>query len=97
MQNPYQSPTTIDTPAVLLSWPARFPIYFGWVQVVVAALAMLATLPGRTIGLGLITEPLLQDLHLEREAYSEMNFWATLLGATFCFAVGRCWIALARE
>lgn len=88
MQNPYQSPTTISNPAALLTWPGRFPIYFGWVQVVVAALAMLATLPGRTVGLGLITEPLLRDLRIEREAYSEMNFWATLLGASFCFAIG---------
>ena len=88
MLNPYQSPTTIDTADAGLTWPARFPIYFGWIQVVVAALAMLATLPGRTIGLGLITEQLLRDLHLEREAYSEMNFWATLIGASFCFAVG---------
>jgi MFS family permease len=88
MQNPYLSPLTTSNPAALLTWPARFPIYYGWVQVVVAALAMLATLPGRTIGLGLITEQLLVDLRIDRETYSEMNFWATLLGASFCFAVG---------
>ena len=31
----------------------------GWINVVVAAIVMLATLPGRTQGLGLITEPML--------------------------------------
>jgi hypothetical protein len=41
------------------SWPvprtgARF--YYGWVVLAVAALAMVGTLPGRTQGLGLITE-----------------------------------------
>jgi len=88
MPNPDQSPAATSNPVQLLTWPARFPIYFGWVQVIVAALAMLATLPGRTIGLGLITEQLLVDLRIDRETYSEMNFAATLLGATFCFAVG---------
>jgi MFS family permease len=57
-------------------------------QIVLGALLMLATLPGRTQGLGLITEPLLADLHLDRVAYANMNLWATLLGALFCFPVG---------
>jgi MFS family permease len=59
-----------------------------WVHVVVAALAMVATLPGRTHGLGLITEPLLQDLALNRVEYATMNLWATLLGALFCLPCG---------
>ena len=33
--------------------------YYGWVVLFVAAAAMVGTLPGRTQGLGLITEPLL--------------------------------------
>ena len=45
---------------------------------------MVATLPGRTQGLGLITEPLLADLHLDRLTYASINFWATLIGAAFC-------------
>ena len=49
---------------------------------------MLATLPGRTQGLGLITEPLLKDLSLDRIAYANINLWATLLGAAFCFPAG---------
>ena len=40
----------------------RHPGY-AWVIVVVAALAMVATLPGRTHGLGMITERLLADPH----------------------------------
>jgi MFS family permease len=41
---------------------------YGWVIVVIAALAMVATLPGRTHGLGMITERLLADerFHLAR-------------------------------
>ncbi len=53
-----------------------------------AAAAMVATLPGRTHGLGLITEPLLADLELGRVTYAALNFWATLLGALFCLPIG---------
>jgi len=61
---------------------------YGWVNVVLAAVLMLATLPGRTQGLGLITEPLLKDLHTGHIAYATINLWATLLGAAFCFPAG---------
>jgi hypothetical protein len=54
----------------------------------VAAAAMVCTLPGRTHGLGLITEPLLADLHLDRVPYAALNFWATLIGAAFCIPCG---------
>jgi MFS family permease len=68
---------------------ARLPFYYGWVMVGVAALAMVGTLPGRTQGIGLITEPLLRDLRLDRGVFAQMNLWATLLGALFCLGIGR--------
>jgi len=49
---------------------------------------MLATLPGRTQGLGLITEPLLRDLQLDRITYANINLWATLIGAIVCIPFG---------
>jgi MFS family permease len=64
-------------------------VYYGWVVLGVAALAMVGTLPGRTQGLGLITEPLLRDLGLGRVAYAQINLIATLIGALGCFGVGR--------
>ena len=60
-----------------------------WITVVVAALMMVATLPGRTQGLGLITEPLLAELRLDRVTYATINLWATLLGAAICVPIGR--------
>jgi MFS family permease len=54
----------------------------------VAAAAMVATLPGRTHGLGLVTEPLLAELNLGRVPFAALNFWATLVGAAFCLPVG---------
>ena len=52
-------------------------IYYGWWVVLVAAAAMVGTLPGRTQGLGLVTEQLLADLGLSRVSYAAVNFWAT--------------------
>ena len=60
-----------------------------WINVIVAAIMMVATLPGRTQGLGLITEPMLGELQIDRVAYANINLWATLLGAAICLPVGR--------
>ena len=69
--------------------PVALPFYYGWVHVFIAALAMVGTLPGRTQGLGLITEPLLRDLQIDRVAFARINLWATLIGALFSIGVGR--------
>lgn len=69
--------------------PFALPFYYGWVNVFVAALAMVGTLPGRTQGLGLVTEPLLHDLQIDRVLFARINLWATLIGALFCLGVGR--------
>ncbi len=68
----------------------RFPgVYYGWANLFIAAVAMVATLPGRTQGLGLVTEPLLADLRIDRVSYTTINLWATLIGALFCLPCGR--------
>jgi sugar phosphate permease len=74
---------TIDIPV------RRSRFYYGWIVMIVAALAMVGTLPGRTQGLGLITEPLLADFNLDRFTYATINLWATLIGALFSIGVGR--------
>jgi MFS family permease len=74
----------------------------AWTQVFLASVLMVATLPGRTQGLGLITEPLLADLRLDRVTYANMNLGATLLGAVVCLPTGWAidrlglrWVSLA--
>jgi MFS family permease len=79
-------PTSFARP---LSLPGRLPFYYGWVNVVVAAVAMSATLPGRTYGLGLIKEPLRADLGISDLRFNELNFWAIVLGALVVLPVGR--------
>src|SRR6185503_7725441 len=68
--------------------PARSP-YYGWFVLLVAAAAMVGTLPGRTQGLGLITEPLRADLKISRVGYAQLNLWATLIGSAGAIGVGR--------
>ena len=71
---------TIQANAVLAPATSSGRIYYGWVNVVMGALAMTATLPGRTHGLGLITKPLLDDLNMPEQVFSYLNFWAIMLG-----------------
>lgn len=68
--------------------PARVPFYYGWIVLIFAAAAMVATLPGRSVGIGLITEPLIADLGISRLDFAGMNFWATIFGALFNLICG---------
>lgn len=77
------------SPSRAIPSSTRLALTAGWPVLVIAALAMVGTLPGRTQGLGLVTEPLLADLKLDRVAYASINLWATLIGALFCLPCGR--------
>lgn len=61
---------------------------YNWIHVIVAALMMVATFPGRTQGLGMVTESLLSDFQMDRTLYASYNLWATLLGSLFCLPAG---------
>ena len=60
----------------------------AWQNVGVAALLMVATFPGRTYSIGLLTEPLKLDFHLDDVTFGHINLWATLLGELFCLPCG---------
>ncbi len=62
--------------------------YDGWVMLGLAAAAMVGTLPGRTQGLGLVTEPLIAELQIGRVDYAQLNLWATLIGSVFALGIG---------
>ena len=64
-------------------------LFYGWIVLLVAAAAMVGTMPGRTQGLGLITEPLLADLRIGRVDYARLNLWATLIGSAGAIGIGR--------
>lgn len=62
--------------------------HYGWMVLFVSAAAMVGSLPGRTQGLGLVTEPLLAELQIDRVSYATLNLWATLLGSAGALGVG---------
>jgi MFS family permease len=64
-------------------------VFSGWSVLLLAAAAMVGTLPGRTQGLGLVTEPLIAELRIGRVDYAQLNLWATLIGSVFAIAIGR--------
>ncbi|HEU4694604.1 MAG TPA: MFS transporter, partial [Vicinamibacterales bacterium] len=61
---------------------------YHWLVLATAAAAMVGSLPGRTQGLGLVTEPLLLDLGIDRVSYAALNFWATLIGSGGALGIG---------
>lgn len=61
---------------------------YGWIVLLVSAAAMVGSLPGRTQGLGLVTEPLLLDLGIDRVSYATLNLWATLIGSAGALGIG---------
>ena len=84
-------PSDIDPSYSDRSWTGRL-LRYGWGPIFVGAMAMAATYPGRTHGLGMVTEKLLVDLNLNtpegRVFFASLNFWGTLIGAFFCLPVG---------
>jgi hypothetical protein len=49
---------------------------------------MVATLPGRTHGLGLFTKPIRLEFGIDFDSYGTLNMWATLVGGLFCLPCG---------
>jgi MFS family permease len=90
-----QSPDDVDAREVA-DRPHGVSTYSRWypdfIVVFIGAIAMAATYPGRTHGLGMVTEPLLKDFHLStddgRVLFATINFWATICGSAFCIPIG---------
>ena len=68
----------------------RSGLYRGWWMVWLAAAGMVATMPGRTHGLSIITERLVADpaVGIDHSGLADINLFATLLGALFAPACG---------
>ncbi len=63
--------------------------YYGWVNVILASVAMSGTFPGRTYGLGLIKDKLTLELGISDLSFNVLNFWAIIIGAIVVVPVGR--------
>jgi len=58
--------------------PRRFGFFYGWVIVAASTLAVFASIPGQTIGVGVFTDYLIKALGLSREQLSLAYMFGTL-------------------
>lgn len=58
--------------------PARFPFFYGWVILIVSILAMVASIPGQTIGVGVFTDHLIEHWGLTRVQLSTAYMFGTI-------------------
>lgn len=66
-----------------------FPVYYGWIVVAAATVAMALTIPGQTAGLSLFIDALIADLGLSRSTISLGYTAATVLASFMLPWVGR--------
>ncbi len=50
--------------------PAKFPIFYGWIILLVGTIGIIMSIPGQTIGVSIFTENLLEDLNINRNNLS---------------------------
>jgi len=63
-------------------------IYYGWVMVPLAMLAMVANSPGQTLGISIFNEPIRQSLNLSHSQLGAAYTLGTLLGAIPIMYIG---------
>ena len=67
----------------------RSPVYYGWIIVVAAGIAMVMTSPGQTYAVSIFIERFIQDLGLSRSLVSTLYTVGTLVGSFALPMVGR--------
>ena len=78
------SPGTLRSPLV-----QRFPVYYGWMILLVGSLGMFMTVPGQTVGVSVFLDSIIADLGITRTTVSLMYTFATLAGSLALPFVGR--------
>ncbi|MBC8260143.1 MAG: MFS transporter [SAR324 cluster bacterium] len=69
--------------------PSRFPVFYGWVIVVVTTLGIMSSIPGQTMGVGVYTDFLIQSSHLSRMQISMSYMTGTILSSLLLPLAGR--------
>ncbi|MGD7654271.1 MAG: MFS transporter [Verrucomicrobiales bacterium] len=69
--------------------PAKWPFFYGWTVAGVGTLAMIATAPGQTMGVGVFNEPMMQALGLDRVQMSVAYLVGTLISGFLMPQAGR--------
>ncbi len=69
--------------------PARFPVFYGWVLMLVGSLGFVMSVPGQTYGVAPFTEPLISALDLSRVALSKAYMFGTMASACILIYAGK--------
>jgi len=69
--------------------PLRFPFFYGWCIVIFTTLGMIASIPGQTMGVGVYTDFLIQNSHLNRIQISMAYMTGTILSSLLLPLAGR--------
>jgi len=69
--------------------PSRFPIFYGWVIVVVTTLGIISSIPGQTMGVGVYTDFIIQSTQLNRMQISMAYMTGTILSSLLLPLAGR--------
>ena len=69
--------------------PLRFPFFYGWCIVIFTTLGTIASIPGQTMGVGVYTDFLIQNSHLNRIQISMAYMTGTILSSLLLPLAGR--------
>lgn len=69
--------------------PGKFPVFYGYVVVLVGTIGVWASLPGQTVGVSTFTDPVKDVLGLSRDQFSTAYMLGTILSSFFISAAGR--------
>ena len=69
--------------------PSGLPFHYGWVIAVAAAMGMVASIPGQTIGINVFNDELIVALGLTRSQVALAYFIGTALSGTLIFWAGQ--------
>ena len=69
-------------------WPARLPIFYGWVILPTAAIALFVSGPGQTFAVSVFVDPLIEEFGWSRTSMSGLYTAGSLTAAGAMFGVG---------
>ena len=72
-----------------LPLPSRFPIYYGWVILPMASIAMLMSGPGQTFSFSVFVQPMRDELGLSQTAFASLYTAGSLTASGALILVGR--------
>lgn len=69
--------------------PSRLPVFYGWVMVLGSVMAVMASIPGQTVGVGVFTDHLIGAWDLSRVQLSTAYLFGTLISGFLLPTAGR--------